>query len=240
MGKTEAFCTQCGSLINVDDSKEKNKCIFCGSEVVTNKALELKNDTQTRVSLQQEAEKKAKEEALLRKQNQKQNKGAKLDVSNVPAKSTKEVIVMKPLPLKTKLILFGSLLGIVVILAGIFVPTILNRNQKRTVINNYLSQNIDFNIKSYAFKFNDNRELSIATDVSLSRTDAEAAYQSFNLIYKDTYKTTEAKTDKKLVLRLYAKNGLYTSRKIDGVLTVDFMTATPTPTITPTVAITNP
>ncbi|MHB1483212.1 MAG: hypothetical protein ACYCYI_00985 [Saccharofermentanales bacterium] len=240
MAKNEAFCTKCGSLINIDDSKEKNKCLFCGSEVATKNALELKNNTEARLALQKEAESKAKEDAATKKQLQKQIKTDKPDTAASSAAVTKEIVVLKPMPLKMKLILFGSLIGMLVILAGVFIPTILSRNQKRSLMTTQLDQKIEFSIKSQAFKFNDNRELYLATDSSVAENLAKSTYQTYMQIYTEAYHTTAAKAENKLVVRLYAKNGLYVCENIQGTLFVDFETSTPTPTTVPTVVIKEP
>lgn len=246
MAKTEAFCTQCGSLIMIDDSKEKNKCLFCGTEIVTTKALDLKNDTETRVMLQKEAEKKAVETSKAKKELQKQNKGTKSDaVAAAPA--IKEVVVIKPLPLKTKLILFGSLLAVLLILAGIFIPTILSRNEKRELFTSQLTQQITFNIKNplnaneynLAYKFNDNRELLLATDTDITETAAVTAYQTYYNMYKDAYSMSVEKAHNKIVVKVYGKNGLFLCKYSNGAVVTSFETATPTPTTVPTNSITS-
>lgn len=240
MAKKEAFCTKCGSLINIDESKAKNSCLFCGSEVETKNALGLKDDSEARLALQKESEKKAREEAAAKRQLQKQGKPAKTETSGVPAKTTKEIIVMKPLPLKTKLIIFGSMIGILVIIAAIFIPTILSRNQKRALLNTELNQNVEFEIKSHAFKFNDNHELSLATDSSIAESLAESTYQSYIQIYSKAYGVTSERAEGKLVVRIYAKNGLYVCKNLRGTFFIGFETSAPTPTLAPTVVIKEP
>lgn len=235
MSKTEAFCTQCGSLINIDDSKDKNKCLFCGTEVITTKALDLKNDSEKRSALQKDAEKKAIDEAKTKKDLQKQNKGPKTEPA--PVSATKEVVVIKPLPLKTKLILFGILLAFVLILSAYFIPTIISRNEKRETFSSQLTQKIPFSLQSYSYKFNDNRELSLATNVDLEEKAALEAYQTYLNMYKDVYSMAIDKAQDKIVLRVYAKNGLFLCKSTNGLATASFVTATPTPTIIPTTAI---
>lgn len=235
MAKTEAFCTQCGSLINIDDSKDKSKCLFCGTEIDTAKALNLKGDSESRLAIQKEAEKKAVEEAKIKKDAAKLNKGTKSDSTPQPP-AVKEEVVIRPLPLKTKLILFGAFLGIVAILCGIFIPTILTRNEKRELFSPKLQQ-IQFPLQSYAFKYNDNRELIVATGSEIREEDARAAYETYSVMYKNAYDISSEKTMSKLVVKVYAKNGLFICKGVGGVLATTFTTSTPTPTTAPTTAI---
>lgn len=234
MGKKEAYCTQCGSLINIDDSKDKNKCLFCGAEIVTEKALKLNDDTESRLLIQKAAEQKAKEEAKDKKKDQ--PKSAKNTQPAVPAQ--KEIIVMKPLPLKTKIIIFASLIAVVAILSGIFVPTITIRNQKRSLFEGQITGALTYKLESYAFKYNDNREFVVATSSELSRPDAEKTYNAYASMYTDAYGISETSAQKKLSVKIYAKNGLYSCDKKSGTLNVSFTTATPTPTMTPAVTST--
>lgn len=230
MGKAEAFCTQCGSLIVIDDSKEKNTCLFCGGTVTTAKALELKTDPGTRTLLQKEAEQKAADAAKAKKEQQKQS-GQKA-VSTAPASGPKQTVVIRPIPLKIKLILIGILVGIVLVLSGIFVPTILNRNAKRDVISAQLTEKMPFTAQSYAFKFNDNHEFLIATNEDLDEGAAMEAYESYLGIYQAAYSISADKTQEKVTMKLYAANGLYSFDSKDGEILVSFTTATPTPTPT--------
>jgi len=235
MSKTEAFCTQCGSLINIEDSKDKNKCLFCGTEVITANALDLKNDSEKRSVLQKDAEKKAVDDAKTKKERQKQIKGPKAEA--VVAPTTKEIVVIKPLPLKTKLILFGILIASVLIISAILVPTILSRNEKREIFSSQLTQKIPFPLQSYSYKFNDNREFSLATSVDLTEKEALEAYQAYLGMYTKEYSITTEKAQKKIVLRVYAKNGLFLCKSSNGTITASFVTATPTPTTIPTTGI---
>jgi len=238
MGKTEAFCTQCGSLINIDDNKDKNKCLFCGTEIVTTKALDLKSDPQTRAMLQKEAEQKAIEAAKAKKEQQKLNKGSKPDAVAVPA--AKQVVVITPIPFKTKMTILGIFVGFVLLLSAIFIPTILNRNAKRDVLSAQLKQKISFNIKNpsdnaeynISFNYNDNHELLLASDADLTETAAKEAYQTYLTIYKEAYSISTEKAQNRITVKVYAKNGLYQCKNVKGIVTVQFDTATPTPTPT--------
>ena len=233
MGKTEAYCTQCGSLINIDDTKEKNKCLFCGGEVVTTNALNLVKDTDARIALQKEAEKKAADLAQAKKDLQKQGRFPKADAA--PAAATKGSLVVKPLPLKTKLIIFGIFIGFLAVLAGILVPTILVRNENREFISTQMTEKVPFTIESYAFKFNDNREFLLATNEAVKEDEAKTVYSDYLSLYAQAYDVTAEKAGKKITVKLYAANGLFECRTVDGAVTAVFSTATPTPT--PTVAV---
>lgn len=237
MGKTEAFCTKCGSLINIDDTKNINKCIFCGIEVETKKALDLKTDDQTRLAIQKEAQANEKELAKSKKNEVKSNKSSKVEPVT-PA--VKEIIVMKPLPFKTKLIMILSIVAVIAIIAGYFVPTIINRNAKRTEFSSQFTEELPFAIKSYSFKFNDNREFLVATDIDISEGTATTAYEAYVNMYSKIYNASKESVLKKLTVRVYGKNGLFICRQSDGKLLVLFETSTPTPSPVPTQSIKNP
>jgi hypothetical protein len=220
-------------LINIDDTKEKNKCLFCGTEVVTANALNLVKDTDARINLQKEAEKKAADIAQAKKDLQKQNRFPKTDAA--PAAAAKGNLVVKPLPLKTKLIIFGMFFGFLAVLAGILVPTILLRNENRAFISAQMTEKVPFTIESYSFKFNDNREFLLATGEAVTEDEAKIVYNDYLSLYTQAYSVTSEKAGKKVIVKLYALNGLFECRTLDGVLNVVFSTATPTPT--PTMAV---
>lgn len=238
MAKKEAFCTQCGSLIQLDDSKDTGKCIFCGTEVDTAKAIELKADPDTRIALQATAQEKAKEEAKLKKELQK-TKGtsskAKSNAPEVPA--TREVTVIEPLPTKTKLIMLGSVLGVIAILAGILIPMILTRNSQRASFDKQITQAMPFKISSHAYKFSDNREFLVATKDTLSQDKVKETFAAYQNLYAKAYSISSEKASDKLVVKIYAQEGLYVCKYADGSLQTVFDLSNPTPTPKPTTAI---
>ncbi len=232
MSKKEAFCTNCGSLINIDDSKDKNTCLFCGTEVETNRALDLKSDPEKRIALQKDAETKAKEQAKTKKEALKQTKSTKPGPVAVPV--IREIIVHKPLSTKERIIIFGSLFTVVAILAGIFVPTILSRNEKRESMTSQINNKMPFAIQSFSYKFNDNREFLVATAEEISDAKATETFTSYANLYRTVYTNSSTKTQDKLVVKVYAKNGLFVCKSANSTVSVKFVTSTPTPTPIPT------
>ncbi len=230
MGKTEAFCTQCGSLINIDGTKEKNKCLFCGADIATQKALDLVTDTETRVALQKESEKKAAELAREKKAQQKQNRFPKAETA--AAAASKDTVVIKPVPMKTKLIMTAVFVGIALILTAIFVPLILTRNDHRIELYTQISKEISFEVESYTFQNNDNRGFLIATGAVLEKEDAVLLYEDYVKAYAAEYGISAEKAQGKLFVKLYAANGMFECKTADGQTQAVFYTATPTPTPT--------
>jgi hypothetical protein len=238
MAKKEAFCTQCGSLIQVDDSKETGKCIFCGADVSTAKAIDLKADPDTRIALQASAQEKAKEEAKLNKELQKTKGSSSKSKSNAPeVPTTREITVIEPLPMKTKLIILVSVVAVIAILSGILIPMILTRNNHRTSFDSQINKAMPFTIASHAYKFSDNRELVIATKEVLSSDKAKEAFTSYQKLYEKAYSVSADKATSKLVVKLYAKEGLYVCKYVNNEFQSVFERSDPTPTPKPTTAI---
>ncbi len=216
----------------IDDSKEKSKCLFCGNEIINTKALDLNKDPKTRAMLQKEAEAQAIETARAKKQQQKLNKEAKA-VSVPPVPETKDVVVIRPLPLKTKLTILGIFIGVILVLTGIFVPTVLSRNEKRDVLTAQLSMTMPFEIRESAYKFNDNRELLLVTDAEVTETTALDAFQKYAALYGKSYNITTSKAQGRVTVKLFAKNGLFICEEKKGAAVASFTTSTPTPTPSP-------
>lgn len=239
MAKNEAFCTQCGSLIQLDDSKDTGKCIFCGTEVSTAKAIELKADPDTRIALQASAQEKAKEEAKLKKEMQKTKGPSSKAKSNAPeVPTTREVTVIEPLPMKTKLVMLGSVLAVIAIIAGILIPMLLTRNSHRASFDTQITKSMPFTISSHAYKFSDNREFLVATKDTLSEDKAKETYAAYQDIYAKAYSVSAEKASQKLVVKIYAKEGLYVCKYVNGSFQSVFDLSNPTPTPKPTTAIT--
>jgi hypothetical protein len=237
MAKTDAFCTQCGSLIQIDDTRPKNVCIFCKAEVDTKKALELNTDTESRLLLQKAAEQKAKEESLARKE--KMGKAPKTDTTAVASKGPKHEIILKPLPMKIKLAVFGVFMALVLLLTAIFVPLILSRNARRSQMDSALAKELGIQTTSTSYKFNDNREYVLATATTLDEGKAVTAFEKYVKIYGEAYGVSEENIRRKIVVTIYDPTGRYVCSDDDGTTVVVFDTATPTHTPVPTQSITN-
>ncbi|MHB8962130.1 MAG: hypothetical protein ACYC5K_03165 [Saccharofermentanales bacterium] len=237
MAKKDAFCTHCGSLIQIDDSKDKNICIFCKAETDTKKALELNTDTESRLLLQKAAEQKAKEESIALKEKNKLNKDVKPDVS--VSKAPRQEIILKPLPLKVKLAVFGAFIALAVILAAIFIPLVLNRNAKRAALDAVIVKELGIDATSMAYKDNDNQKFVLATDMTLSNGTAIAAFEKYVDIYSNIYDVSPDKVQEKIRVTLYDAAGRYICTYTGGAVSAVFETATPTHVPTPTQSITN-
>ncbi|MHB1453037.1 MAG: hypothetical protein ACYCYM_03635 [Saccharofermentanales bacterium] len=238
MAKKDAFCTQCGSLVQIDDSKDKNVCIFCKAEINTKKALELNTDTESRLLLQKAAEQKAKEESIALKEKNKLNKSSGSEVITT-SKAPRQEIILKPLPLKIKLAVFGAFLLLVVVLAAIYVPLVLNRNAKRIAMDAAIAKDLGIESTSTAFKDNDNRKFVLSTAMTLDEGTAIAAFEKYVDIYSDIYEISADKVRSRIVVTLYDAAGRYVCSYSDGAASAVFETATPTHAPTPTQSITN-
>lgn len=238
MAKKDAFCTQCGSLVQIDDSKDKNVCIFCKAEISTKKALELNTDTESRLLLQKAAEQKSKEESIALKEKNKLSKASGHDEITT-SKAPKMEIILKPLPLKIKLAVFGAFMLLVVTLTAIYVPLVLNRNEKRETMNAVIVKELGIESTSTTYKDNNNRKFVLATAMTLNEGMAIAAFEKYVDIYSNIYEVSPDKVRSKIVVTLYDTAGRYICSYSDGAVNAVFETATPTHVPTPTQSITN-
>ena len=242
MAKTEAYCTNCGSLINVDDSKDKTKCIFCGQEMDTAKAISLNTDSESRMLIQKTADEKAREEAAARKELQKSgDKGMAAKQTTAKAQGPKQEVILKPLPARTKLILLASFLGFALIIAAILVPLIITRNANRLSFRETIGSSfaIEDTESAITFKYNDNRELMLSSEDVLAEEGAREIYEKYVALYAEAYNIDRAKAEKKITVIIFDKEGRYICSYKDGKADVSFETGSPTHTPEPTTAFTN-
>ncbi len=242
MAKIEAYCTNCGSLINVDDSKQKATCIFCGQEIDTAKAVSLNSDNESRMLVQKAAAEKAREEAAARKEMQKS--GARDMPAKQKAEKTqgpKQEVILKPLPARTKLILLASFVGFALVIAAIFVPLIITRNANRLSFRDTISSSfgIEDPDSAITFKYNDNRELMLSTKDMLGEEGAREIYEKYVSVYSEAYGIDRSKAEKKTTVVIFDKEGRYTCSYKDGKMNVSFETGSPTHTPQPTAAASN-
>lgn len=236
MSKTEAYCTHCGSLINVDDSKEKSKCIFCGEEMETAKALALNTNSEARLLLQNAAAEKSKEESSVRKEQEKlsmKEMAAKAKANANASKGPKQEIVLRPLPMKTKLIILVSFLGIVAIIAAVFVPLIMTRNANRAAIEDRLSNSLGYEITSQAFKYNDNREFILSVKDTVEEAGAIEIFEKYASVYSEVTGKDAGSVKQAITVIVFDAEGRYICQYNDGSISAVFETGTPTHTPTP-------
>jgi hypothetical protein len=238
MAKTEGYCTNCGSLINLDDSKEKAECIFCGEVVDTKKAIALNEDKESRLLLQNAAIAKSKEEAKALKEKTKNVKPSPMPAS--PDK--KQELVLKPLPKKIRFAVLGTSLGIIILILAILIPVITTRNANRASMNEMLEDRLDISITSQGYKFNNNRELALATDEAITQEDAVGIYETYLSIYAQTYGISEQEAMEKITVTIYfygEESGRYVCSYSQGEVRALFETGTPTHSPTPQQTITD-
>ncbi len=237
MAKKDAYCTRCGSLIQVDEAKEKSTCIFCKAEIDTAHALSLNTDSESRLLLQKAAEQKAKEEAAALREKNKAAKPSLADMAAARSKAPKQEIVLKPLPMKTKLAFFGSLLGIILLAAAIITPVILTRNARRADLTAELTKDLGIGASDLAYQHNDNSGFIFVTSDTYTEDAAAAAFETYVSAYSAVYGVTPEEARRKVAVTVYDASGRYVCSYADGKVRADFETASPTPTAAPTQTI---
>ncbi len=237
MAKKDGFCTQCGSLITIDDSKEKANCIFCGAENITKDALALNEDNETREQLQKKTQEEAKEASALEKKSKKNKPAVKKDTEKTVVKKTEEITIIKPLPKKTILTMIAGFVLFFAIIAAILVPMIMLRNSNRADMDGRVQSAISIQVEDHTFLYMGNRELLIVTKDSISEAKALDVYQDFLGLYSNQYSANKEDVMRKLKVRVYSPDGVYICQYLNSEVFCTFSTATPTPTPEPTVAI---
>jgi predicted nucleic acid-binding Zn-ribbon protein len=235
MAKKEAYCTQCGSLIQVDDTKSQVKCIFCGSEIDTQQALKLNEDPESRELLQQqvlEQSQKIKEEKKKHKPDTANAKSESLAVSkkSSSSKTVRQMTVVKPLPLRVKLIILGIFVMTVIVISAILVPLISTRDAKRHALETRFDAGFSVKVVDFTFKYHNNREIWLVTSDEVDETLAREIFNEYYAIYEKEYPSLSEKTKAAMKVRIYAPAGLYLCYYQNGILLSNFSTADPTPT----------
>ena len=237
MAKKEGFCTQCGSLITIDDSKEKVNCIFCGAENITRDALALNEDNETREQLQKKAQEEAKETAAREKKSGKNKPAVKKDTSKPAVKKTEEVTIIKPVPKKTILTMVAGFVLFFAITAAILVPLILSRNSNRAAMDEKIQSEMPVSIEDHTFLYMNNRELLIVTKDSVDEEKVKEVFQKYVNLYSEQYSVSPEDVMTRLKTSVYSPEGVYKCEYPDNVIVCTFSTATPTATPEPTTAI---
>jgi len=237
MAKKDGFCTQCGSLITIDDSKEKISCIFCGAENITKDSLALNEDNETREELQKKAQEEAKEIAATEKKNKKNKPAVKKDTEKTVVKKTEEVTIIHPLPKKTILTMIASFVLFFAIIAAVLVPMIMMRNSNRAAMDERIQSAISIQVEDHTFMYMRNSELLIVTKDSINEAGALDVYQDYLSLYTTQYSVNKEDVMHKLKVRVYSPDGVYICQYLNNELVCSFSTATPTATPEPTTAI---
>lgn len=236
MAKKDGFCTECGSLISVDDKKDKATCIFCGNEMDKNEALSLTDDAEKRTKLQETAMKKEKENAAELKKQEEIKPSREKETRKPKARKTREVTTIKPLPKKTKIIIVASFVGFVLILAAIFVPMVTTRNLHRGQMDEKVNEALPFSVKDHDFLYMNNRTLLVVTEDEIDDEISRNAFEAFVSLYAAQYERSEDQVRDNLTIRIYSPEGVYECYYEEGIQ-CSFETAHPTATPEPTVAI---
>lgn len=237
MAKKEGFCTQCGSLITIDDSKEKVNCIFCGGENITKDALALNEDNETREQLQKKAQEEAKETAAKAQKDKKNRPAVKKDSSKPAIRKTEEITVINPLPKKVILKMVAGFVMFFVIIAAILVPMILSRNSNRAAMDERIQTALPVEVTDHTFLYMNNRELLVVTGEEINEGKALDIFSGYLNLYSSQYSVDAGDVRQKLKLSVYSPEGVYYCAYSGDELLCRFETADPTPTPEPTTAI---
>lgn len=232
MAKKEGICTKCGSIIQIDESKDKVECIFCGETSDTKRALDLANDPTAASDLQ----KKALESSKSEKKQEAKTPAPQTKKKKTSTVKTEEVTTIKPLPQKTKTIIISVALAFFVIIAAIVYPIISIRNSRREAMDARLGE-ISIPVTDHTYHYNNNRAFWFVTDVEIDEDTAKTVFDEYANIYSQEHSVTMDEAKQMLSVKIFDPNGVHTTGYSNDTFVYEFETSDPTPTPEPTTAI---
>lgn len=192
MALKDGRCPNCGSIVHLDTASEKGHCLFCDAVFDNKAAFEIAANPQG-VVFPNEPQPKyegpnlnpsstASMSAQRQKQSQKQQ-------APKPVQAPSGYVMKEPVkipsivvPLKLKLQIFGGLAAIILIVAAIVVPIILNRDSVRAKLLAEMNTVAPFTVtvaEDVAIAGTGNDQLLIATSEDVTEADMVTLFKAF-------------------------------------------------------------
>ncbi len=225
MALQQGRCKNCGSIISVDTAKEDAVCMFCWAHTDPKEALAIEaNPSAYEFPNESMTEPTAEEQALafaainggspvLVKKSQpaiKQSKEKKLTPAEKVALAKKD-IYEPTVPTKKKIMIAGVSLGILALIAGIFVPSTLNRNKKRDALKSQMATFISgqtLQDANYSFEGRNNSMLTLVLPEDVSEAEAKEIYNNFKSLRSEVYSLSAEDSQSDVKVKIYALNAL--------------------------------
>lgn len=226
MAIREGLCTNCGSLMRVNDQEESTSCIFCWALVDNQEAMNLMADSEGYAFPNIEYTEGTLEERTRAMQAQglgnvnsartPQVQTSKTTVRKEGKLTPREKVALQNKPIvkpycskKHRLAIIAGVVAFVILLAAIAVPVYFLRENKKTEILNQLPQEIPFasdenrvNIQNQS-----NNEITLISPEDIDREGAEEVFQSYSSIYANVYAISQEDAQNKVEVRVLSENG---------------------------------
>ncbi len=224
MALRQGRCKNCGSIIMVDTAKDDAVCMFCWAHTNPSEAVaidadpeayEFPNETMGEPSAEEQAQAfgTIASNAPVVKKSQpsiKKNKEKKMTPAEKVALAKKE-LVEPVVPKKSKLIIAGISLGIVLLAAAIILPLTLNRNNKRALLAakmpNFIS-GVTLKENEYAFEGQNNDRLTLVLQSEVTDEQVAEIIRNFRTLWAETYEVSVDEAQDNMRIKIYSKSGL--------------------------------
>ncbi len=217
MAVYEGLCTNCGSLLRVDDSQEKVRCIFCWGESDSEAAINLMGRDDVEYPNEAYAEPSAEEKAealkaqgmggvVMRQEpkvNRKEKKTGKLTPKEKVALQNKPLV--KPeVSKKHKITIVAGVVAFVLVLAAIGLPIYFLRENKADEIMQKLPEHVALASSKEKVDLHrqDNHIITIVSPKAVTKKQAEETFLAFSKVYAEVYGISEEAAKNKVEVKL--------------------------------------
>lgn len=229
MAVKEGLCSNCGSLMRIDDSKETATCIFCWAEVNANEALDLIEDSEGHEFLNETFDEPGLEEKTQALAAQGFG-GIHVSTSarQVPKKTIerkegkltpREKVALQNKPLvkpycskKHLLLITAGVVGFVAVIAAIAFPMYFTREGKKKEIKEKLPNSISFASDQTLYNINkqNNSAITIISPEAIDEATAKDIFEKYASIYSETYGISAEDAKAKIQVKILdEENGGY-------------------------------
>ena len=229
MAIREGLCTNCGSLMRVNDNNDTITCIFCWGESQSDQAINLfqEQDNEYEFPNEEFEVPEAEEQSVaLRAQGLggggqaltqttktkvPQQTSRKRNIERVGKLTPKEKVALQNKPIvkpevskrhKRGLIIGFSAFAIILIIVGI--PTYFNRSSKENAIMEGMYQVVQLDDMENRVDITrqDNREVTVVSPVEVTEAEAIETFNKYVDLYAEVYGIGTAESESKVQLRL--------------------------------------
>lgn len=192
MALKDGRCPNCGSIVHLDTASEKGHCLFCDAVFDNKASFEIAANPQGVVFPNEPQPKyegpnlnpSSSASVSAQRQKQSQKQPAVKPVQAPSGYVMKEPVKIPSIvvPRKLKLQIFGGLLAVILIVAAIVVPLVLNRDSVRAQLLSDMDKVAPFTVnvtKDVAIAGTGNDQLQIATSESVTEADMLTLFKAF-------------------------------------------------------------
>lgn len=246
MAVYDGLCTNCGSLLRVDDSSETTTCMFCWAESDSQKAIELmQNSEGYEFPNEKYPEPDPEEKAKIMTQNgvggvilTPQVSAPKKKVEKRGKLTPKEKVALQNKPMvkpevskKDKIKITVWSIVFVLVLVGIGLPVYYLRQNKEdeilTHVQDILNKSVD--PSRIDIQRQDNHILVYVSEDEITEDEAQKIFENYAKVYADVYEESLAEAEGKVEVELFdSKKGGYRVSKHDNNLLVQSLAKTET------------